>query len=170
MMTSKVQWAETQLQNSWKYEKIVPRQNHLGQMKNTYIHNTNSLKKTSSNQNTMHVMRNDVPHPKWNANGLAHSTTKTERLGTNQKVTATPMNGDFNHSTPFAERPGTVQFAIFHPYSSLKGCWDGMPEVTKRYEPQLFQPRRKLTSSGSWDCIAIVQQSWPECERLLKIS
>jgi len=32
------------------------------------------------------------------------------------------MNGDFNHSTPFAERLGTVQFAIFHPYSSLKAA------------------------------------------------
>jgi hypothetical protein len=80
------------------------------------------------------------------------------------------MNGDFKHSTPIAERLGTVQFAIFHPYSSLKGCRDGMPEVTKRIKPQLFQPRRKLTSQGSLNCIAIVQQSWPECERLLEIS
>ena len=79
------------------------------------------------------------------------------------------MNGDFKHSTPIAERLGTVQFAIFHPYSSLKGCRDGMPEVTKRYESRLFQPRRKLTSQGSLNCIAIVQQSWPECERVLRI-
>jgi hypothetical protein len=54
------------------------------------------------------------------------------------------MNGDFQRSTSFAERFGTVHFAIFHPYSSLKGCRDGMPEVTKRIKPQLFQPRRKL--------------------------
>ena len=79
------------------------------------------------------------------------------------------MNGDFKHSTPIAERLGTVQFAIFHPYSSLKGCRDGMPEVTKRYESRLFQPRGKLTSQGSLNCIAIVQQSWPECERVLRI-
>ena len=45
-----------------------------------------------------------------------------------------------------------------------------MPDVAKRYELWLFQPRRKLTSPASVDCIAIVQQSWPECERLLKIS
>jgi hypothetical protein len=79
------------------------------------------------------------------------------------------MNDDFKHSTSFVERPGTVQFAIFHPYSSPKGCRDGMPEVTKRYESRLFQPRRKLTSQGSVNCIAIVQQSWPECERVLRI-
>ncbi len=170
MTNSKVQWAETQLQNSCEYEKIVPCQNHLGQMKNTCKHNTNSPKKTCSNQNTTHFMRNDVPHPKWNVSGSASSTTTTERIGTNQKVTATSMNGDFQHSTSFAERPGTVQFAIFHPYSSLKGCRDGMPEITKRIKPQLFQPRRKLTSLGSLDCIAIVQQSWPECERVLRIS
>jgi len=170
MMYSKFQWAETQLQNSCEYEKIVTYQNHLGQMKNTCSHNTNSLKKTSSNRNTTHFTRNGVPHPKWNVSGSASSTTTTERNGTNQKVTATPMNGDFKHSTPIAERLGTVQFAIFHPYSSLKGCRDGMPEVTKRIKPQLFQPRRKLTSQGSLNCIAIVQQSWPECERLLKIS
>ena len=150
--------------------KAVCVQSHLGPMERIWNHNTNSQKKTFFNQNATQSVRNDVPHPKWNANGLVHSTKTTERNGTNQKVTVTPMNSVFKHSTPFAERLGTVQFAIFHPYSSPKGCRDGMPEVTKRYESRLFQPRRKLTSQGSVNCIAIVQQSWPECERLLKIS
>jgi hypothetical protein len=44
-----------------------------------------------------------------------------------------------------------------------------MPDVTKRYALWLFQPRRKLSSSGYLICIAIVQQSWPECERVLRI-
>ena len=71
--------------------------------KNTCNHNTNSPKKSSSNQSTTRTKPNDVPHPKWNVNCLTHSTMTTERVGTNQKVRATPMNGDFKHSTPLVE-------------------------------------------------------------------